>query len=278
MITSTDMDLDYTNRVRCALFSRMVAARAKVEVRVADRGGAVTGPDEFCRRLHPRLVGALRLYLAEPEIARDLAQEALVRVIERWPRVSTMDHPEAWVYRVAFNLARSGLRRRKAERRAHDRNGAPATVAWSVDIAEVLAVRAAVSALPARQRQAVVLRYYGDLPLLAIAEAMACRPGTVKAHLHQAVATLRSAGLSGADDVGDDSLHHKPWRNDRERHPQPAQPGRPARVANHRPLPDAAPGAEPPPTSASRPGRHRGPSPSSPSAPSHGPRRARTSS
>jgi len=92
-------------------------------VRVVDPVVAVAGPDEFCRRLHPRLVGALRLYLGEREIARELAQDALVRVIERWSEVSIMEHPEAWTYRVAFNLARSGLRRRSAERRAHGRRG-----------------------------------------------------------------------------------------------------------------------------------------------------------
>lgn len=74
--------------------------------------------DAFCRELHPQLLGSLRLYLGDAETARELTQDALVRVIERWPQVATMDHPKAWAYRVAFNLAHSRLRRVAAERRA----------------------------------------------------------------------------------------------------------------------------------------------------------------
>ena len=156
------------------------------------------GPDAFCRDIHPRLVGSLRLYLGDTESARELAQDALVRVIERWPQVSAMDHPQAWTYRVAFNLARSRLRRTVAEGRARRRADAPPATSWGVDVAEVLAVRAAVGALPPRQRQAVVLRFYSDLTVDQIGEAMGCRPGTVKAHLHQALTTLRAAGLTAA--------------------------------------------------------------------------------
>ena len=162
---------------------------------------ALVGPDEFCRRMHPKLVGALRLYLGEREVAEELAQDALVRVIERWPRVSAMEQPEAWTYRVAFNLARSGLRRRLAERRAHDRNGRPSEESRPHEVADDVAVRDAVAALPPRQREAVLLRYFGDLPLAAVADAMGCRTGTVKAHLHQAVAALRGSGLADDDDL-----------------------------------------------------------------------------
>jgi RNA polymerase sigma-70 factor (ECF subfamily) len=157
--------------------------------------------DELCRRVHPRLVGALRLYLGDVELARELAQDALVRVVERGPEVTAMERPDAWAFRVAFNLARSRLRRLGAERRAHARSGPAPTEAPAVDVAGAVAVRRALAGLPPRQRQAVVLRYYADLSLAEVGRAMGCRPGTVKAHLHQAVAALRLAGL--ADDGPD---------------------------------------------------------------------------
>lgn len=159
------------------------------------------GVDQFCTEIHPRLVGSLRLYTGDGELAAELAQEALVRVIERWGAVSAMAHPAAWTYRVAFNLARSRLRRVRAERRAHVRTGpAPASMPDG-DLATAIVVRRAVALLPPRQRQAVVLRFYGGLSLAEVAEAMKCRPGTVKAHLHQAMAGLRVAGLADDDDV-----------------------------------------------------------------------------
>lgn len=187
----------------------MTAIRAVVgEATVADEveatayGSTVT-IDDLCRRLHPRLVGALRLYLGDAELARELAQDALVRVVERRTEVLAMERPEAWAYRVAFNLARSRLRRLGAERRAHARSGPDPDEAVAVDVAASIAVHEALARLPRRQRQAVVLRYFGDLPLADVARAMGCRPGTVKAHLHQAVAALRSAGLADDDDAPD---------------------------------------------------------------------------
>jgi RNA polymerase sigma factor (sigma-70 family) len=159
------------------------------------------GPEAFCRAIHPKLVGSLRLYLGDVETARELAQDALVRVIEKWPQLRVMDHPEAWTYRVAFNLARSRLRRTMAEARARRRAGDPPTSSWGVDVASVLAVRAAVADLAPRQRQAIVLRFYGDLTVDQIGEAMGCKPGTVKAHLHQGLTALRSAGLVSARDL-----------------------------------------------------------------------------
>jgi RNA polymerase sigma factor (sigma-70 family) len=54
-----------------------------------------------------------------------------------------------------------------------------------------VSVRDAITALPARQREAVVLRYLADLPIADVAEAMGCAVGTVKATLHQALRALR---------------------------------------------------------------------------------------
>ncbi|WCO68785.1 sigma-70 family RNA polymerase sigma factor [Iamia majanohamensis] len=180
------------------------------------------GVDELCRALHPRLLGSLRLYLGDAETARELTQDALVRVIERWPSVQTMDHPEAWAYRVAFNLARSRLRRATAERRARARTTPVPPGRPDVDVAASIAVRRAVALLPPRQRQAVVLRYYGDLSLAEVAAVMGCRPGTVKAHLHQALTGLRLAGLADETDVADG----EPTRPAPDPRPEPA-PRRP---------------------------------------------------
>lgn len=151
--------------------------------------------DDVCRDLYPRLVGALDLYLRDRGTAEEVAQEALSRLTERWSDRRRSEHPEAWTWRVAFNLATSGLRRRQAERRALARVAAGRAVAPELDTAEALAVREALGRLPDRQRRAVVLRYYADLPLKEIGAVMGCEEGTVKAHLHKAMTTLRTLDL-----------------------------------------------------------------------------------
>lgn len=56
---------------------------------------------------------------------------------------------------------------------------------------EGVAVRAALARLRPRHRAAVFLRYYFDLSELAIADALGCRPGTVKSLLHRGLTVLR---------------------------------------------------------------------------------------
>ncbi len=160
-------------------------------------------PEAFCRALHPRLLGSLTLYLSDWSTAEELTQETLGRVVARWGQVRSMEHPEAWTYRVAMNLATSSLRRRQAERRARTRLERGHTAITDDPTPDALAIRRAVAALPERQRQAVVLRYFCDLDTAGTAAAMGCSEGSVKTHLHRAIAALRDAGLTDEEGEAD---------------------------------------------------------------------------
>lgn len=152
----------------------------------------------FCRGLRPRLVGLLRLQVGEVAVAEELAQETLVRVWERWVRVRDLQAPERWAFRVAVNLSNSWWRRRAAERRAHQRIEAP-RVAWNDGSGAGFGeaeLRDAVAGLPARQRQALVLRHYLQLEVGEAAEVMGCAPGTVRALAHQGAQALQAAGVT----------------------------------------------------------------------------------
>lgn len=145
------------------------------------------------------LVGALSLVTGDPAAAEETAQEALSRVAERWDRVRTMAAPGAYAHRIAVNLARRAVRQAGRRDRAVRRLSAGVAHPQPVDVPTTVDVRAAVATLPLRQRTAVVLRYYADLSVADTATAMGCRPGTVKSLTSQALAALRTAGLTAID-------------------------------------------------------------------------------
>ena len=95
-----------------------------------------------------------------------------------------------WVYVVACNEARRSWRH---EQRAPKWSGSERPVVEDAAgrVATVLDLDAALNQLGERQRAAVVLRYFADLPLAEIAAVMGCATGTVKATLHQALDRLR---------------------------------------------------------------------------------------
>lgn len=173
---------------------------------------------ELCRQEHPRLVGALALYVGDRRIAEELAQEAMIRLCQHWPRVRGLDSPRAWLHGVAMNLARSWWRRWYAERRAIDRHGIDADRA-DPDPADAVAVRRAVAGLPIRQRQALVLRYYAALPVREVAAQMRCAEGTVKSLTSHAIDSLR---LQLHDVPREDNRHDRDLRAPGPGDPQPS--------------------------------------------------------
>jgi RNA polymerase sigma-70 factor (sigma-E family) len=159
---------------------------------------------ELCRRLRPELVGVLTLYCGDRHLAEDLVQQTLARVWASWGRMRRIDDRRAYIHRMALNAARSQFRRHRAKRRARQRLGHPAPVASrSSDQANVVAVRAAVAALPPRQRAAIVLRYFADLSVRDTAAVMGCAEGTVKALTSKAISALRAQGLVDDEEHAD---------------------------------------------------------------------------
>jgi RNA polymerase sigma factor (sigma-70 family) len=147
--------------------------------------------ETFCQERYPRLVRFLSLYCGSLDTAEELAQDALMRAVRDWRRVRTMDSPEAWIHRVALNLANSFFRRRAAETRANQRIGAELKISTEPATVGNMAVRQAVAGLPRRQKTALTLRYFAGFSVRETAGIMDCPEGTVKILTHRAIATLR---------------------------------------------------------------------------------------
>jgi RNA polymerase sigma-70 factor (ECF subfamily) len=145
---------------------------------------------------HARLVTLVTAAVGDAEVGRDVADEALARAYERWDRVSAMQSPTGWTYRVALNVARRRARRRATERRLL---GRPRTDDVAGPTGELWTL---VAGLPERQRQAVLLRHVGHLTEPEIADVMGVARGTVSTTLRNAYRTL---GLALRDDSPDAS-------------------------------------------------------------------------
>ena len=127
--------------------------------------------------------------------AEDLAQECLLKVARRWPRVRRMEQPQAYARRILVNLAVDGARGRARRRSELEPEAVADPIA--VDPLPELDLRAellqALGQLPARQRAVLVLRYFNDLTEAQVAEVLGCPQGTVKSSASRGLARLREA-------------------------------------------------------------------------------------
>lgn len=152
--------------------------------------------DDFRALFDARFESMRRLaYLLGADDPENIAQEAFVRVHDRWHRLGAPERALAYLRRTVVNLSRSRLRHLRVARRV------PAAAAPDIASAETQALaraahgglRAALATLPRRQRQVVVLRYWLGLDQSEIAELLGIAVGTVKASTHHAMTNLRKA-------------------------------------------------------------------------------------
>jgi RNA polymerase sigma-70 factor, ECF subfamily len=165
--------------------------------------------EDFYAAVFDRLVGQLFLVTGNLQDAEDAVQEALTRAAVRWPRLRRYSVPEAWVRRVALNLASDGFRR--------FRRRLAVTVRLRVDLEsrppgppEVPGLMEALRALPVDQRKVVVLHHLLDLPVEQVAAELGVPVGTVKSRLARARGALaarlgpgtRAEGLRDQEGAG----------------------------------------------------------------------------
>jgi RNA polymerase sigma-70 factor (sigma-E family) len=126
------------------------------------------------------MVRLARLLTAADPAAEELVQDAFLRVRTRWDSV---ENPTSYLRVAVVNACRNHQRRRTVEH-----HQVPTTDAVDDGHFEL---RGALQRLPVRQRSAVVLRYYEDLPEAEIAVLLGCSVPAVKSLLHRAVQDLR---------------------------------------------------------------------------------------
>jgi RNA polymerase sigma-70 factor (ECF subfamily) len=154
---------------------------------------------------HPRLVAAMTIAAANPDVGREVAAEAFARAYERWDRVALMEAPAAWTYRVAVNLLKRRWRRAAVDE-AYARRLPALPVAEADTSVEVWTL---VASLAPRARTIVALRYLGGMTEREVAAAVGVAPGTVAATLHKARARLAEMlADTGAAEADTDGVPH----------------------------------------------------------------------
>jgi RNA polymerase sigma-70 factor, ECF subfamily len=133
--------------------------------------------------------------------AEDALQEAYVRASLRWKQIRTYQAPDAWVRRVALNLASSAARNTRRRAAALLRL-APPSVSGPELSAESVDPAAGLRTLPMGQRQVIVLHYLVGLPVDEIARQLRLPSGTVKSRLTRGRKNLaRRLGVASSQEV-----------------------------------------------------------------------------
>ena len=147
--------------------------------------------DDVYAALWPRLVRTAYAVSGDLGVAEDAVQTAFAKAFRSWRRISRLEAPEAYLRRMVVNEVLSD-RRRARHRHEVTSDQPPEGPTVLDDGRHDDEMWAAIISLPPRQRAVLVLRYYEDLTEQQIADALGCRPGTVKSQASAALASLRS--------------------------------------------------------------------------------------
>ncbi|TDD54933.1 SigE family RNA polymerase sigma factor [Kribbella antibiotica] len=124
--------------------------------------------------------------------AEEAVQDALISAYPRWKKISRDGDPEAYVRRSIVNADISRWRKFFRRETVTDELFVAPSPDPALAHADADAVWVLCATLPTKQRAAVVLRYYEDLPDGDIAVILECSPATVRSQIHRALATLRA--------------------------------------------------------------------------------------
>jgi RNA polymerase sigma-70 factor (sigma-E family) len=139
------------------------------------------------------------LLTGDRPLAEDIVQEAFIRLAGRLVHLRDPGSFDAYLRRTVVNLANSHFRRRRVERtylKRQERTVGLPSRAGNVEDRDELWT--ALGRLSERQRAAIVLRFYEDLPEQRVAEILNCRPGTVKSLVSRGLDALRTE-IRGGD-------------------------------------------------------------------------------
>jgi RNA polymerase sigma-70 factor (ECF subfamily) len=165
----------------------------------AFQNGDASAFDALLSRWDPKIRGAIYRLVGPHEDVRDLCQETFLKAYRGLGGFKKEARFSSWLYQIAVNVCRDRQRRRRGRTLVSldeldgSELGLPAASALDVvegrDLSRLVA--AAVEALPAEQREVIVLKEYQGLTFLEIADALDLPISTVKTRLYRGLGQLR---------------------------------------------------------------------------------------
>jgi RNA polymerase sigma-70 factor, ECF subfamily len=164
------------------------------------RDGDLEAGEELVRRYTGPLMRYLQRLVGSEHVAEELLQQTWVSALDNLDRFNAAAGGSAfkgWVFRIATNKANDHWRSSGRERQAKQglrlvmaEHGPPA--GQSLEMAEEQErLRWAIEQLPQSQREVLLLRYYGEMKFVEIAELLGCPLNTALGRMHKAMIKLK---------------------------------------------------------------------------------------
>ena len=157
--------------------------------------------EEIMQRHRREIMRYLLRLSSNPEDAADLFQETWLRAYRAYPRLEVEDSVRPWLYTIASNLWRNRVRdsARRARVLIADEKAVPAAdliakdhrVDHETEGYAAVHLRELIADLPAKQQQALHLRYFAGLNYAEIANAIDCSEESARANVSQAIGKLK---------------------------------------------------------------------------------------
>jgi len=151
-----------------------------------EQGVAGSGLEELYRAQYVSLVRLAGLLVGDFSAGEEIAQDAFAKFVD----ARDVQDPAGYLRATVVNMSRSRIRRAIVARRHHSHHAVAASDPGPESVATQIAVRDELVRLPPRQREAIVLRYYAGMTDGEIADTLGISVGSVKTHLHRAMAAL----------------------------------------------------------------------------------------
>jgi RNA polymerase sigma-70 factor (sigma-E family) len=179
-------------------------------------GHAVTSDERFAAFVRTQTDALLKtayLLTRNGPDAEELVQDTLVWLYPRWAQVEAAEHQLAYVRKSVVNRFLAGQRRMSSTEvhldESYEKFAERSAARDQTDeVDQRMAIWRELGALSERQRAAIVLRFFHDLPDDEVAAALDCRVGTVRSLISRALAALRTTGNFADNAVGSHYLRN----------------------------------------------------------------------